>query len=110
MKAKWALLALMAVACFGATQGTGGAPSTRQTQRVQLRSGDIYVDPTGKVEVYAVGFDFNRASFNVRVEGITRTITLAVGAMGSEAIPPYAFRLLSLSPEPRATLEITRIQ
>ena len=99
------IVALIAFACR--TTG-GGTQSPGETDRVELRLDERYVDPSGGVEVQPVSIGVNRATLAVRVDGLTRTVELVAGPLGTETIAPYTFELVSTSLEPSVTILITR--
>jgi hypothetical protein len=72
--------------------------------------GERYFDPAGGLEIQPLLIEVNRATFGVRVGGVTQEMTLTSGAFGTETIPPYTFELVSTTPQPSATLIITRIR
>ncbi len=108
----WVLLAAVAItACVTATGG--GGPANRpvgETERVELRMSERYIDPTGGLEIQPIFIEVDRATLAVRVEGLVRTVELTTGPMGSETVPPYSFELVSTTMAPSATVLVTRIR
>jgi hypothetical protein len=99
------IVVLLAIACQTTQQGT---ESPGETERVELRLDERYVDPSGGLEVQPVSIGVSRATLAVRVDGLTRTIELVAGPLGRETIAPYTFELVSTSLEPSVTILITR--
>lgn len=99
------IVALLAVACRTTGEGT---ETPGETDRVELRLDERYVDPSGGLEVQPISIGVNRATLAVRVDGLERTVELVSGPLGTETIAPYTFELVSTSLEPSATILITR--
>jgi hypothetical protein len=101
-----ALVALLAIGCRTAGEGTPARPM--EVERVELRLDERYVDPAGGLEVQPLRVGVNRVTLGVRVDGLARTIDLNVGPLGRETLSPYTFELVSTSLEPSVTLLISR--
>ena len=106
--AAWIGTVLVVAGCVTATGGREGTRPVGETDRVEIRGNERYIDPTGGLEIQPILIEVNRATFAVRVEGIVRELELTTGPFGSETIPPYTFELVSTTMQPSATLLITR--
>ena len=80
------------------------------TERVDLRLDERFVSPSEGLEVQPISIGVSRATIAVRVGGISRTLELGTGPLGSQSVAPYRFELVSTSLEPSVTLLISRMR
>lgn len=103
---------LVATACqTTAPAGERGADpeNIEWSETIDIRLDERAVFDSRALEIQPIRIGIDQASLFVRVDGLERTVDLrTTGPLGSETIPPYRIELLSTSPEPTATVRVSR--